>query len=128
MVPLPPGRFSTTNGWPSWSPSFCASCRPTASSVPPGGKGMIIFTGRAGQAWARALAAPAARQAASASFSVVLNMVCLLGSGLCDAVQGRQRVHAPHGQLGLLQQVGGIGKPEQLGEMHQAARALLAAD
>ena len=48
MMPLPPGRFSTTNGWPIWSPTFCASARPSASSVPPGGNGMTIRTGRLG--------------------------------------------------------------------------------
>ena len=41
IVPAPPGRLSTTKVWPVCSASFCASMRPTASSVPPGGNGMI---------------------------------------------------------------------------------------
>src|SRR5947207_13453061 len=37
------------NCCPSCSDSFCASIRPTVSSVPPGGNGMIIRMGRLGQ-------------------------------------------------------------------------------
>jgi hypothetical protein len=48
MVPLPPGLFSTMKFWPVCSPSFCASWRPTVSSVPPGGNGMITRTGLLG--------------------------------------------------------------------------------
>src|SRR3954471_19956631 len=120
MVPLPPGRFSTTKVWPSWSPSFCASCRPTKSSVPPGGNGMMTFTGRVGQACAETAALVASRQAASAARKVVLDMAGLLGESV-DAVQRQQRLHAPCRELGLLQQVRGIGQAEQLGQVHQAA-------
>ena len=48
MMPLPPGRFSTTNVCPIWSPSFCATARPSVSSVPPGGNGMMTRTVRFG--------------------------------------------------------------------------------
>ena len=48
MTPLPPGRFSITNVWPICSDSFCASARPSVSSVPPGGNGMSTRTARLG--------------------------------------------------------------------------------
>ena len=32
-----PGMFSTTTGWPSTSPSFCATGRENESVGPPGG-------------------------------------------------------------------------------------------
>src|SRR5258706_529507 len=35
-MPPAPGRFSTTNGWPSSSPSFAATWRAAKSSPPPG--------------------------------------------------------------------------------------------
>jgi hypothetical protein len=34
-----------------------------------------------------------------------------------DAVNREQRAHSRNGQLGVAQQVGGIGEPEQFGEM-----------
>ena len=48
MVPLAPARFSTMKDCPICSLSFCASMRPTVSSVPPGGNGMMNFTVWAG--------------------------------------------------------------------------------
>ena len=45
IVPPAPGRLSTTKVWPICSVNFCASIRPTTSSVPPGGNGMIMVIG-----------------------------------------------------------------------------------
>ena len=44
-----------------------------------------------------------------------------------DTVECQQGLHAPHSQLRLLQQSGCIGQPEQLGQVHDGARALLPA-
>src|SRR5688572_25582251 len=46
---------------------------------------------------------------------------------LFDSMYRQQALHATHGQLGLLQQVGGISQAEQLRQVRQRARALLAA-
>src|SRR5215471_10236867 len=48
MLPAAPPRFSTTTGWPHFSPIFCASTRPRISVVPPGAQGTIMRTGFAG--------------------------------------------------------------------------------
>ena len=45
MLPPAPGRFSTTNGWPSVSVSFCAVARARMSVVPPAGNGTTTRTG-----------------------------------------------------------------------------------
>src|SRR5687768_2837552 len=45
-----------------------------------------------------------------------------------DTVQRQQRPHAPHGELGLFEQAGRIGEPEQLGKVRQRAGALLSTD
>ena len=57
-----PGRFSTRNGWPSCSDSFCPSTRPTRSKPPPCAEGATSLTGRDGYSCA---CATAARPAAS---------------------------------------------------------------
>lgn len=43
-----PARLSTSTGWPSAERSFSASVRARVSSVPPGGKGTTMLTGRLG--------------------------------------------------------------------------------
>ncbi|MFC0389403.1 hypothetical protein [Muricoccus vinaceus] len=40
--------MSTSTGWPSAERSFSASVRARVSSVPPGGKGTTMLTGRLG--------------------------------------------------------------------------------
>src|SRR3954466_11304711 len=50
MIELPPGRFSTTVGWPHFSESFCADSRVNGSRLPPGGNGVMKRTARVGYA------------------------------------------------------------------------------
>jgi hypothetical protein len=45
---LPPGRLSTTTGWPHISLSFCATMRPTMSVLPPAAKGTTSLTALTG--------------------------------------------------------------------------------
>src|SRR6476659_41924 len=69
MLRPPPGRFSTTNGWPS---AFCkpsASARVKMSPPPPGASGMMIRTGRNGQSCAAAGAGVASPSAAAINAS-----------------------------------------------------------
>jgi hypothetical protein len=47
LVPAP-GRFSTTNCWPSRSESHCPMIRATMSVAPPAAKPTMMRTGRAG--------------------------------------------------------------------------------
>ena len=47
--PSPPGRFSTTTGWPHFAASFSAISRAPMSAPEPGPSGRMIFTGRCGQ-------------------------------------------------------------------------------
>ena len=42
MKPLPPGRFSTTTGWPQARPSLSATRRDRPSGPPPTGKGLMM--------------------------------------------------------------------------------------
>jgi hypothetical protein len=49
MLPFAPSRFSTTNGWPSFSVSALASIRAITSGAPPGECGTTILTARSGQ-------------------------------------------------------------------------------
>ena len=48
MLPLAPGRLSTTTGWPSRSCSGVATRRARMSVGPPAGSGTIIRIGRVG--------------------------------------------------------------------------------
>jgi len=48
MMPPPPGRFSTTNDWPSWPCSAWASVRLRMSEAPAGGDVETKRTGRVG--------------------------------------------------------------------------------
>src|SRR5262249_42064698 len=51
---MPPGRFSTTIGWPSRSRSFSPSARMKTSLMPPGLAVVSARIGRFGQSWADA--------------------------------------------------------------------------
>ena len=42
----PPGRLSTSTGWPQAAPSLSAMARASVSSPPPAGKGTISRVGR----------------------------------------------------------------------------------
>src|SRR5262249_33222350 len=55
-MPAAPGRFSTTTGWPSCALRLGARTRPTLSRSPPGGNGMISFSGLVGKSAAGAVA------------------------------------------------------------------------
>jgi hypothetical protein len=48
--------------------------------------------------------------------------------GLFNAVRGQQVLHAPHGQLRLLQQAAASARRNSSAKVGQAAGALLAAD
>src|ERR1044072_7333384 len=61
MLPLAPGRFSITNGWPSCSESDCATIRPKMATEPPAGKPTMPRAGRSGQVCADARRALASR-------------------------------------------------------------------
>ena len=47
--PSPPGRFSTTTGWPHFAASFSAISRAPMSAPEPGPSGRMMRTGRVGQ-------------------------------------------------------------------------------
>ena len=47
-VPVAPGRFSITTGWPRFSERPGAMMRATTSVPPPGGKPTTMRTGRVG--------------------------------------------------------------------------------
>jgi hypothetical protein len=59
-LPPAPGRFSTTNDWPSRSESHCAIRRALMSAAPSAAKPTTMRTGRVGQVCARAVRARAA--------------------------------------------------------------------
>src|SRR6185503_8793846 len=54
MTVLPPGRLSTSTGWPHVSFSFCATVRPMMSVLPPAAKGTMSRTAFEGYACAYA--------------------------------------------------------------------------
>src|SRR5262245_45633967 len=54
-MPSPPGRFSTTTGWPHFAESLSANKRAPMSTPLPGPSVMMNLTGRLGQASAAAL-------------------------------------------------------------------------
>src|SRR5207344_181441 len=54
-MPSPPGRFSTTTGWPHFAESLSANSRAPMSTPLPGPSVMMNLTGRLGQASAAAL-------------------------------------------------------------------------
>src|SRR6185503_18476088 len=58
MMPLAPGRESTTTCWPQDSVSFCPRMRASVSEVPPGENGMIMRIGLAGYGSAAGTGAP----------------------------------------------------------------------
>src|SRR5262245_34594703 len=51
IVVPPPGRFSTSTGWPRPFDMSCARSRPRKSTTPPGGYGTTSLIGRAGYVW-----------------------------------------------------------------------------
>jgi hypothetical protein len=50
IMPLAPGRFSMTSGWPRWSAIAGCMVRAMMSVAPPGAKPMSTRTGREGKA------------------------------------------------------------------------------
>ena len=60
MVPVAPGRLSTTKGWPSFSPMCWAMARAIMSVEPPAGKGTTTVTFFSSHAAAADRAMPAA--------------------------------------------------------------------
>src|SRR5713226_7343223 len=66
-MPLAPGRFSTSTGWPSRSVIFGPIRRDMMSVVLPGGNGTMILIGLEGQDCAGAAAANPRANAASAN-------------------------------------------------------------
>src|ERR1700739_3921390 len=52
VLPLAPGLFSTTKGWPSFVCIRSARMRPMLSGVDPGANGTMIRTFRVGHVWA----------------------------------------------------------------------------
>ena len=48
-MPSPPGRFSTTTGWPHFADSLSAISRAPISTPLPGPSGRMSFTDRVGQ-------------------------------------------------------------------------------
>src|SRR5687768_2007124 len=67
MLPLAPGRFSTTTWTPRGSASFCASVRAMMSEPPPGGYVTTRRTGLAGKGCAPANGASVTSAAAASS-------------------------------------------------------------
>ena len=70
-MPVAPGRFSITTGWPRFSPSRGAMMRATTSVPPPGGKPTTMRTGFAGY-WASASPGASAIAAAIAGKTFVI--------------------------------------------------------
>src|SRR5260221_5095079 len=62
MLPLEPGRFSTTTAWPTSCEILCPTTRAEISGAPPGGMGTISLIGRVGY-WAHEWAEIAAAKA-----------------------------------------------------------------
>src|SRR5690349_21413968 len=56
MLPLAPGRFSTTTDCPSRAASGSATTRALLSATPPGANGTMMRSGRAGQSCAGSVA------------------------------------------------------------------------
>src|SRR5690606_13379602 len=96
MLPLAPGRFSTTTGWPSL-PGRCADNWRAIRSIPvPGVNGTIRVMGRSGQAaWLAAAAsdrvsAPRARMRVSMFVSpgvVVVSWPCEVSYEVSDTLR-----------------------------------------
>src|SRR5262245_4476108 len=84
MLPLAPGRFSTTTAWPSRWPRGSATTRALLSATPPGANGTTMRTGFDGYSCACAASAQVAARAASSVF-----MEILLGAILTGTVLGR---------------------------------------
>src|ERR1700729_2808504 len=72
-APTAPGLFSMTTGWPHAALSFGAINRATISTPPPGAKGTMTCTGRAGKSCACAWAAAWAPKSAKANAAVGQN-------------------------------------------------------
>src|SRR5258706_11533584 len=62
MLPLCPGRLSSTMRWPSTSPSLGEMMRIVVSVPPPGADGTMIRTGRSGYSAANTAGSTAHRQ------------------------------------------------------------------
>src|SRR6185295_11465460 len=89
MLPPAPALFSTTTGWPRFSPSFFAMMREAVSVPPPGAKPTTIEIARDGYgAWASAAPANNAVTATPRSFFI---SVCLC-SGILDHARPHFRV------------------------------------
>ena len=70
IVPVAPGRFSTSTGWPSFAASPLERPRTSGSTAPPAGKGTTMRIGFEGHAsWARAAGARTSAQAIAITWS-----------------------------------------------------------
>src|SRR5712692_1779968 len=87
-VPLAPGLFSTTMGWPRYFCAISANLRRCTSVEPPGGQGQISVRGLDGNVCAAAPPAHAAAAAASASPRIALSFIFLLSSSGADYSHG----------------------------------------
>src|SRR5690349_534422 len=72
ILPLEPGRFSTTTGCPTSSASLCPTTRAEMSGAPPGGMGTISLIGRDGYWLHEAVETRAAKAIATKRLAFIL--------------------------------------------------------
>src|SRR6478735_7664270 len=102
MKPLPPGRFSTTTGWPQARESLSATRRATPSGPPPTGNGVMMRTGLVGNCCAKApigSAAAVSAPAARARFVSERRVTCMVG------MKRKKRKSVDVAQAGLLERL-----------------------
>jgi hypothetical protein len=88
-MPSPPGRFSTTTGWPHFADSLSAMSRALISTPLPGPSGRMSFTARVGQLCAadgRADSANATTAMTEPSRSLTIRMTFPQGPALARPV------------------------------------------
>src|SRR5215831_1606282 len=121
MLPLAPGRFSTTTDWPRRAPSRSATTRALVSVTPPGANGTTRRSGRAGQSCALAPSAARARRAAPTRVTgspsgppgadrflqLLVTVDVARARAAVDPIEGRELRVEPIGEL-LVARVGGL--------------------
>src|SRR5262245_6555070 len=96
MMLSPPGRFSTTTGWPQRCDSFSANSRAPTSTAAPGPNGTMNLTDRVGQAGAWATAPDTARPASSAlTKAKTRNRVMAVLTSKCRVQMDTAKLRAP---------------------------------
>src|SRR5262249_43953993 len=123
MLPLAPGGFSTTMGWPSRSDRTAPKTRAIRSEAPPGGNETSSLIGRFGKVSARTGVASAASAHALASRMRTRRMGLLhLGAG--ELHQRRPARDLAGEERGEILWRAGVGDGAELGQRRLALRRL----